>query len=62
MIAGLFLYVLMYVGFLIVAWITNGFFSHFRKDDYTLLDSVATLAVFGTLYGVYTYFMAEWLH
>ncbi len=66
MIAGIFLYVLMYVGFVAAAWVTNGVFSYFpkspEKDSYTLFDSMATLAVFSTLYGVYAYFMAEWLH
>lgn len=56
------LFFLLFVGLFLAAWITNALFEYFRKDQYTLFDSLGTLFLFSSLFATYAYYMAAWLH
>ena len=61
MFAPLFLFILMPVGFIGSAWVTNSVFDHFRKnaDEVTAVDRFGTLFLLVALFGGYCYFMCH---
>lgn len=55
------LFVLMPIGFIASAWVTNTVFDYFRKDidETTTMDRFGTLVLLAALFSTYCYFIIE---
>ncbi len=61
MFAPLLLLILMPVGFIGSAWVTNSVFDHFRRDadEITAVDRFGTFLLLTALFGSYCYFICR---
>jgi hypothetical protein len=60
MLAPIFHLILMFAGFIGVCWITNAVFSTFRKkDEEGRFDRIGALVLWTSLFGAYSYFIAN---
>ena len=57
---SLILYILMLVGFILAAWVTNGVFNTFRKkDEQGPFDAIGALVLWCSLFGGYGYVVSS---
>jgi hypothetical protein len=56
------LYILLFLGFVFVAWLVGKFPLLKKEGEESLIDSTAIFVLFSSLFGIYTYFIASWLH
>jgi hypothetical protein len=64
MIQACVLYIMLFIGFVAVAWLVGKLPLLKREGEGTelLVDRAVVFLLFASLFGAYTYLMARWLH